>query len=265
LTDQGRPRTAAQGVWPLWKDGGLATNITAQHEPSPASRAALPVTGSATVGFFHEVVPGSLAVFAGAGANVGNSPVNAFYRATPIGAPSRLQRAAVGTLGPVVSVEARVTPRNWPVVGRVDATAYLPVTSVSALDFAGDQARGRRIDVGTGPQAQVGLTVSSRDIAVGGMRLTPFMRAEMPIAGAGEPTVYAGFELGRSRKGPNQKPSIEMPSPLPDAATPMPTAAATVRPPALAVSPPTKSNAQWSSQTGAAALGGPITLTLEGA
>jgi hypothetical protein len=258
----GQLRVGGQWVQPLWIGGGVAAGLTAQTEQPQGSRAALPVTGSAAIGFFHDVVPGSLAVFAGAGGSVGNSRVETTYGTTQIATPKQLQLAAVGTLGPVVTVEGRVTPRGWPVGVRVDATAFLPMATTSALDFAGQQARGQSIDVRNGLQAQLGVTISSRDIPLGSMRLTPFARAEIPITGGGQPTVYAGFELGRSRNGPIppsqptpelSTPELTLPPPNPNAPTPT-EAAPTTRPLPTVSSPP------HATPTGAAALGGPITL-----
>jgi hypothetical protein len=259
-------RVGVQWVQPLGSRVGVAAGLTAQTERKTeqpqGSRAALPVTGSAAIGFSYEVVPGSLAVFAGAGGSVGNSRVETTYGTTQIATPKQLQLAAVGTLGPVVTVAWQETPRGWPVGVRVDATAFLPMATTNALDFAGQQARGQSIDVRNGLQAQLGVTLSSRDIPLGSMRLTPFARAEIPITGGGQPTVYAGFEVGRSRNGPIPPsqptpelptPELTLPPPNPNAPTPT-EAAPTTRPLPTVSSPP------HATPTGAAALGGPITL-----
>jgi hypothetical protein len=144
----------------------------------------------------------------------------------------------------------------------VDATAYLPMATKNALDFAGAEARRQRIDVRNGLQAQLGVTVS-KDIPLGNsMRFTPFARAEMPFAGGGQPTVYAGVELGRSRNSrmPPSQPTIELSTPEPTppppvANAPTPTVAASTQAPSPTVSPrPTVALGR------AADLGGPITL-----
>ena len=255
-------RVAGQWVQPLWSGGGVAGKLTAQTDRSQGSRAALPVTGSGAFGVFQEVVPGSLAVFAGAAASMGNLPVVTSYEKTQIATPKQLQRAAVGTLGPVVTVEGRVKPRGWPVEVRVDATAFLPMATRNALDFAGAEARGQHLNVRKGLQAQVGVTVS-KDIALGNsMRFTPFARAEMPIAGGGQPTMYAGFELGRSRNSrmPPSQPTIELSTPEPTTPTPVanaptPTVAASTQAPL-----PTVSTRPTVALGRAADLGGPIEL-----
>ena len=254
---KGGPRFEGQWVQPLWGSGGIAAGLTAQTVRSEGSPASLPVMGSGTVGVYHQVGP-RVAVFVGAGASVGNSPVETSYGQTPIAAPNRLRRAAVGTLGPVVTVEAQVTPRNWPVVGRVDATAFLPMASMSAFDFAGQQARGQRIDVDTGLQAQVGATISGAPISLNGsMSLTPFARVTVPITGGGEVSAYVGLELGRSRKGriPPSQPTLEVSPPPPDANTPTPPVAAPRQP--LSHNGSLRPGAARGS---AADLGGPITL-----
>jgi hypothetical protein len=237
-------RVAGQWVQPLWSGGGVAGKLTAQTDRSQGSRAALPVTGSGAFGVFQEVVPGSLAVFAGAAASMGNSPVVTSYGKTQIATPPEAQRAAVGTLGPVVTVEGRVKPRGWPVEVRVDATAFLPMATRNAFDFAGAEARGQHLNVRKGLQAQVGVTVS-KDIALGNsMRFTPFARAGMPIADGGQPTMYAGVELGRSRNSrmPPSQPTIELSTlapttPTPVANAPTPTVAASTQAPLPTVSP----------------------------
>lgn len=197
---------------------------------------------------------------------MGNSPVVTSYGKTQIATPPEAQRAAVGTLGPVVTVEGRVKPRGWPVEVRVDATAFLPMATRNAFDFAGAEARGQHLNVRKGLQAQVGVTVS-KDIALGNsMRFTPFARAEMPIAGGGQPTMqptmYAGFELGRSRNSrmPPSQPTIELSTlapttPTPVANAPTPTVAASTQAPVPTVSPrPTVALGRADD------LGGPITL-----
>jgi len=237
-------RVEGQGVQPLWNRGGVAGKLTAQTDRSQGSRAALPVTGSGAFGVFHEVVPGSLAVFAGVAGSVGNSPVEISYGPSKIAAPNRLQHAAVGSVGPVATVEGLVTRKDWPVDVRVDATAYLPMATKNAFDFAGAEARGQHLNVRKGLQAQVGVTVS-KDIALGNsMRFTPFARAEMPIADGGQPTMYAGFELGRSRNSrmPPSQPTIELSTlapttPTPVANAPTPTVAASTQAPLPTVSP----------------------------
>jgi len=255
---EGGPRVAGQWVEPLWGRGrgGIAAGFTAQTV-RPESRASLPVIGSGAVGVFHQVAP-TVAFFVGAGASAGNSPVKTHVGQTRIATPKNLRSAAVGTLGPVVKVEAQVTPPKCPVVALVDVTAFLPMASTSAFDFAGEKARGQRIVFDTGLQAQVGLTVSGPAIPLGRtpLTLTPFARGTVPITGGGEVSAYVGFELGRSRKGriPPSQPTLEVSPPPPDANTPTPPAAAPRQP--LSHNGSSRPGAGGS----AADLGGPITL-----